>query len=261
MTDSIEKTRDGKVFLFAVQHVLDAKFGEKVAIAFTFDCDGVPEDCLCQETIVCEIRLGNAGVGMRSAYDLGVVHETLGHYLGSPEFAPPDENVNVGAVLGKVYERERERCERQKGRGRCDKRTCSLLCSGITTADDGQRFVPKDGNGTVTNGACTDATLPIVVFALETQALRTGTGSDDDRIGRLGLLVFLTLTPVSERTGRKIETGDGFGDNRGTKPDGLGAELVHEFWTEDASRETGEIFNCIEMVRKKRDEKLMRVER
>ena len=30
-----------------------------------------------------------------SAYDLGVVHETLSHDLGSSEFTPPDENVDV----------------------------------------------------------------------------------------------------------------------------------------------------------------------
>ena len=33
--------------------------------------------------------------GMGSTYDLGVVHETLGHDLGSPELTSPDEDVDV----------------------------------------------------------------------------------------------------------------------------------------------------------------------
>lgn len=41
---------------------------------------------------------------MGSTYDLGVIHETLGHDLGSSEFSPPDENVDVRSVLGEVYE-------------------------------------------------------------------------------------------------------------------------------------------------------------
>ena len=44
------------------------------------------------------------GVGW--TYDLGVIHETLSHDLGSPEFTPPDENVDVRSVLGEVYEGE-----------------------------------------------------------------------------------------------------------------------------------------------------------
>lgn len=39
-----------------------------------------------------------------ATYYLGVVHETLCHDLGSPKFIPPDEDVNVRSVLGKVYE-------------------------------------------------------------------------------------------------------------------------------------------------------------
>ena len=40
-------------------------------------------------------------------YDLGVVHETLGHDLRSSEFTPPDENVDMRSVLCEVYSRER----------------------------------------------------------------------------------------------------------------------------------------------------------
>ena len=48
--------------------------------------------------------------GMESTHDLGVVHKTD---LGSPEFAPPDENVDVRSVLCKVYEGETDvRCNR-----------------------------------------------------------------------------------------------------------------------------------------------------
>ena len=46
MTDGVEETRDGKVFLLTVQHVLDAEVVEEVAVTLTFDCDGVPEDGL-----------------------------------------------------------------------------------------------------------------------------------------------------------------------------------------------------------------------
>jgi len=46
MTDSIEETRDGKVFLFTAQHVLDAQVVEEVSITLTFDRDGVPKDSL-----------------------------------------------------------------------------------------------------------------------------------------------------------------------------------------------------------------------
>ena len=46
VTDGVEETRDGKVFLLTVQHVLDAEVVEEVAVTLTFNCDGVPEDGL-----------------------------------------------------------------------------------------------------------------------------------------------------------------------------------------------------------------------
>ena len=42
--------------------------------------------------------------GTRPTYDLRVVCEALGHDLGSPEFAPSDEDVDVRSILGKVCE-------------------------------------------------------------------------------------------------------------------------------------------------------------
>jgi len=122
--------------------------------------------------------------------------------------------------------------------------TCSLLGSGITTADDSQGFVPEDGDRTVADSTCADTTLPIGIFALETHTLRTGTSGNDDRVSGLGLLVFLTLAPVPERTSRKVDTGNGFGDDRCAEPEGLCAELVHEFGAEDTSREAREVLNC-----------------
>jgi len=122
--------------------------------------------------------------------------------------------------------------------------TCSLLSSGITTTDNSQRFVPEDGDRAVTDGTCADATLPIGIFTLESHTLRTGTSSDDDGVSRLGFLVFLTLAPVSERTSGKIDTGNGFGDDRCAESEGLFAELVHEFGAEDTSREAREILDC-----------------
>lgn len=49
MTDSVEETGDGKVFLFTVRHVLDAEVVQKVAITLTFDRDGMPEYSLKQK--------------------------------------------------------------------------------------------------------------------------------------------------------------------------------------------------------------------
>ena len=121
--------------------------------------------------------------------------------------------------------------------------TCSLLCSGITTTDDGQRFVPEDRNRTVANGTCADATLPIGIFALETHTLRTCTGCDDDGVGRLSLLVFLALTPVTERTCRKVDTGNSLGDNRRAEPDRLRTELIHKFGAKDPPWEAGEVLD------------------
>jgi len=121
--------------------------------------------------------------------------------------------------------------------------TRSLFGSGITTADNCQGFVPEDGNRTVTDGACTDAALPIDIFALETQALRTGTSSDDYGVGSFSLLVFLTLTPVSERTSGKVDTRNGFGDDGRAEPKRLCAELVHKFRTEDSARETRKVLD------------------
>ena len=103
--------------------------------------------------------------------------------------------------------------------------------------------MPEDGNSAITDGTRADTALPIFVFTLEAQTLGTGTSCDNDCVSSLGLLIFLTLTPVSERTGREIEACDGFGDDSCAKPDGLVAEFVHELGAEDASRETGEVLD------------------
>ena len=52
VTDSVEEPGDGKVFLFAVQYVLDAEVVQKVTITLTFDRDGVPEDRLRENKIM-----------------------------------------------------------------------------------------------------------------------------------------------------------------------------------------------------------------
>jgi len=41
-------------------------------------------------------------VGGGSTYDLGIVHETLGHDLGGSKFTPPDKNVDMRPVLREV---------------------------------------------------------------------------------------------------------------------------------------------------------------
>ena len=56
-------------------------------------------------------------------------------------------------------------------------------------------------------------------------------------------MVFLALAPVSERASGEIEFGNRFCEDRCTEPDGLCAEFVHEFRTEDASWESGEILD------------------
>ena len=122
--------------------------------------------------------------------------------------------------------------------------TCSFLGGGITATDNSQRFVPEDGDRTVADSTCADATLPIGIFTLETHTLRAGTSGNDDGVRSLGLLVFLTLAPVSERTSRKVDTGNSLSDDRCAEPEGLCAELVHEFGAEDSSREAREVLDC-----------------
>ena len=122
--------------------------------------------------------------------------------------------------------------------------TCSFLGGGITATDNSQRFVPENGDRTVADSTCADATLPICIFALESHTFRTGPSSDDNGVSRLGLLVFLTLAPVPERTSRKVDTGNCFGDDRCAEPEGLCAELVHEFGAENPSREAREVLDC-----------------
>ena len=46
MTDGVEETGDGEVFLFAGLDVLDAEVVKEVAVTFAFKCDGVPENGL-----------------------------------------------------------------------------------------------------------------------------------------------------------------------------------------------------------------------
>ena len=56
------------------------------------------------------IRLNNLSNGRgrevkkRSTDDLGIVHKALRHDFGSPQFTPPDENVDVGTVFRKICE-------------------------------------------------------------------------------------------------------------------------------------------------------------
>jgi len=52
VTDSVEETGYGEVFLFAAHHVLDPEVVQKVTVTLTFDRDGVPEDSLAQKKIV-----------------------------------------------------------------------------------------------------------------------------------------------------------------------------------------------------------------
>ena len=87
-------------------------------------------------------------------------------------------------------------------------------------------FVPGDGDRT-SDCTCTNVALPIGLLALEVHMLRTGTSSDDDRVSRLRLLVFLMLTPMLEGTGRKVDTRSSFSDDRCAEPEGLCAEFVH----------------------------------
>lgn len=79
VADSVEETCNGKIFLFASDHVLNAEVVQEIAVTLALDGDGVPKDG-----------------------DFRVVHETFRHNLRRAELASPDENVDVRAVFCEV---------------------------------------------------------------------------------------------------------------------------------------------------------------
>ena len=73
--------------------------------------------------------------------------------------------------------------------------------------------IPEDWYSTIAHRAGTDPTLPVGILALEAETLRTGTRSNDQGIRGLGLLIFLELAPVTERTCGQIDLGNSLGDD------------------------------------------------
>lgn len=73
--------------------------------------------------------------------------------------------------------------------------------------------IPENGDSTITDSASTDTTLPIRLLASEAQTLRTGTSGNDDGVCGLWLLILLEFTPVSERSCREVDFGNGLCDN------------------------------------------------
>jgi len=147
--------------------------------------------------------------------------QPLGHDLARPQLSLSDQDVDVTPVLCQV--------------GR-------LFRCRITTSDDGEGFVPKDGHCTVTYGTGRDAALPISLLAGQIQSFGRSTGGDDDGIGRLEIgVLFFPLSPVLERSLREVDLGDRLGDDGRPESLGLGAELVHHLTSIDTVGETGEI--------------------
>lgn len=83
MTNGVEETVSFHILLLSRLGVLDSKVSEEVSVSLRLSRDSVPENS-----------------------DLGVVHCSLGHDLGSTENVSSNEHVDVRSVLQKkkVYE-------------------------------------------------------------------------------------------------------------------------------------------------------------
>lgn len=150
-----------------------------------------------------------------------MTRQTLGHDLARTQFSLSDQHVDVTSVLGQV--------------GR-------LLRCRVSSSDDGQGFVPEDGDGAITDGTGRDSGLPVGILAGQVQSFGRSTGSDDDGVGGLeiGVLLF-TLPPVLEGSLREVDLGDGLGNDGGSESFGLSTELVHHLSSVDTVREPGEV--------------------
>lgn len=107
-----------------------------------------------------------------------------------------------------------------------------------------QPHTPEDWDSTVANSTGTNARLPVRLLALEVQSLCARTGRNDDRIRRLGLLILLHLPPIPKRARRQVDLGDGFGDDAGSEPQRLFAELFHKLRAQNARGEPREVLDC-----------------
>ena len=141
------------------------------------------------------------------------------------------------------------------------KHTCGLFCRRITSTDNSQGLIPIDWKGeclkthdstinvpeygysTITDGASTDAALPVSLFALQPHPLCAGSSRNDDGVCCLWFLVFLHFTPVAEWPGRQINFGNSLCDNLCAKAHRLFPKFVHELGTKNTTREAGEVLD------------------
>lgn len=100
VANSVKETVDLEVFFFAGDDILDDETIEEIAIAFALGGNRVPKDG-----------------------DLGVALQTLCHNLRCPQFTAADENVDVRAILGQVWQGSSEKVSHQD----VTRLTCCLL--------------------------------------------------------------------------------------------------------------------------------------
>lgn len=174
---------------------------------------------VAHKTILTTSDLGGATVELDG--DLGVVKETVGHGSAGTEDVATNEDSDVAGILGEES---------------------SLLGGRITTADNEERLVAEDGDGSVADSAGGDTVLPVLVLAREVKTAGRGAGGDDDGVGGVCLLGG-ELGAVLEGAGGEIEGGDGVGDNFCAEALGLGSHVVHQLAAHDPLGETGEVLN------------------
>ena len=162
----------------------------------------VLDDNVGHETVITATDLGRDAVELDG--DLGVREKPVGHGAAGAEFTPPDKNGNVATVL-------------------CQER--SLLGRRVTTANNEERLVAEDGDGTVADGAGGDAVLPVLVLAGEVHAAGGGAGGEDDGVGGV-CLVRVEFGGEGERALGEVEVCDGVCDDFGAEAFGLGAHVV-----------------------------------
>jgi len=166
-----------------------------------------------------------SGNGVEANSALGVSEQTLSHNLRGTQLVLANKNGHVATVLGKEH---------------------GLLSGGVATTNDVKRLVTEDGHSTVADGTGTDSVLPVGLLTGQVQTAGVGAGGDDHSVGSTDGLAALGVVPLSphlERTGRKVQLGDGLGDNLGTEALGLCAHVVHELGAANAVGESGEVLD------------------
>lgn len=134
------------------------------------------------------------------------------------------DDVDFGAILG------------EKG---------GFFHGGIAAADHRQRLVTEDRRGAVAYSAGRNPSVPesagAFAGAREVEALGDGAGGHDDGVSEYELGVGEDFK--RRHRSREIDTRDRLGEDLSAEAEGLAAEAVGEFASEDAFGETGEVFD------------------